>query len=46
MFGTYHMPQGVLPSGYGIDDKQMPEGLMGQMAYPLVQDTAPQPVTA
>jgi sterol desaturase/sphingolipid hydroxylase (fatty acid hydroxylase superfamily) len=46
MFGTYHMPQGVLPSGYGIDDKQMPEGLMRQLAYPLVQDDAREPVTA
>ncbi|HMH66043.1 MAG TPA: sterol desaturase family protein [Rhizomicrobium sp.] len=37
MFGTYHMPEGVLPSGYGIDDKEMPEGLMRQLAYPLLQ---------
>jgi sterol desaturase/sphingolipid hydroxylase (fatty acid hydroxylase superfamily) len=37
MFGTYHMPQGVLPSGFGIDDKAMPEGLMPQLVYPLLQ---------
>jgi sterol desaturase/sphingolipid hydroxylase (fatty acid hydroxylase superfamily) len=37
MFGTYHMPAGQLPSGYGIDDKEMPEGLMPQLVYPLLQ---------
>jgi sterol desaturase/sphingolipid hydroxylase (fatty acid hydroxylase superfamily) len=37
MFGTYHMPAGQLPSGYGIDDKQMPEGLVPQLVYPLLQ---------
>jgi sterol desaturase/sphingolipid hydroxylase (fatty acid hydroxylase superfamily) len=40
MFGTYHMPQGVLPSGFGIDDKAMPEGLMPQLVYPLLQREA------
>jgi sterol desaturase/sphingolipid hydroxylase (fatty acid hydroxylase superfamily) len=37
MFGTYHMPAGELPGGYGIDDKAMPEGLMPQLLYPLLQ---------
>ena len=37
MFGTWYMPQGVLPSNYGIDDKEMPEGLMPQLVYPLRQ---------
>jgi sterol desaturase/sphingolipid hydroxylase (fatty acid hydroxylase superfamily) len=37
MFGTYHMPAGQLPSGYGIDDKEMPEGLVPQLVYPLLQ---------
>jgi hypothetical protein len=31
------MPQGVLPDGYGIDDEAMPEGLMPQIVYPLLQ---------
>lgn len=39
MFGTFHMPQGVLPDGYGIDDQAMPEGLMPQLVYPLLQVT-------
>ena len=37
MFGTFHMPQGALPDNYGIDDKAMPEGLMPQLIYPLLQ---------
>jgi sterol desaturase/sphingolipid hydroxylase (fatty acid hydroxylase superfamily) len=40
MFGTYYMPEGALPGGYGIDDAAMPEGLMAQTLYPLVQDRA------
>jgi len=46
MFGTYYMPKGALPGGYGIDDAAMPEGLMAQTLYPLVQDRAREPVTA
>jgi sterol desaturase/sphingolipid hydroxylase (fatty acid hydroxylase superfamily) len=38
MFATWHMPRGVLPQAYGIDDTRMPEGLLGQLAYPLLQD--------
>jgi sterol desaturase/sphingolipid hydroxylase (fatty acid hydroxylase superfamily) len=37
MFGTYHMPVGARPSGYGITDQAMPEGLMAQMVYPLLK---------
>jgi sterol desaturase/sphingolipid hydroxylase (fatty acid hydroxylase superfamily) len=37
MFGTCHMPKGVLPKDYGIDDQAMPEGLWAQIAYPLHQ---------
>ena len=37
MFGTWHMPQGALPQNYGIDDAAMPEGLVPQMMYPLIQ---------
>jgi sterol desaturase/sphingolipid hydroxylase (fatty acid hydroxylase superfamily) len=46
MFGTYYMPAGVFPGGYGIDDAAMPEGLVAQMLYPLVQDKRGEPVTA
>jgi sterol desaturase/sphingolipid hydroxylase (fatty acid hydroxylase superfamily) len=37
MFGTYHMPVGQRPKAYGIDDDAMPEGLLSQMVYPLLQ---------
>ena len=37
MFGTFHMPKGALPGNYGIDDDAMPEGLMPQLVYPLLQ---------
>ena len=37
MFGTFHMPVGELPKDYGIDDKEMPEGLVPQLFYPLMQ---------
>ena len=37
MFGTAHMPPGELPKNYGIDDAAMPEGLVPQMVYPLIQ---------
>jgi sterol desaturase/sphingolipid hydroxylase (fatty acid hydroxylase superfamily) len=37
MFGTYYMPQGRRPEHYGIDDAAMPEGLMPQIVYPLLQ---------
>ena len=37
MFATAYMPQGVLPQRSGIDDEAMPEGLMPQLVYPLLQ---------
>ncbi|HET7084256.1 MAG TPA: sterol desaturase family protein [Rhizomicrobium sp.] len=37
MFGTFHMPAGELPRDYGIADKEMPEGLVPQLVYPLLQ---------
>ena len=37
MFGTFYLPQGALPQNYGIDDEEMPEGLMPQLIYPLLQ---------
>jgi sterol desaturase/sphingolipid hydroxylase (fatty acid hydroxylase superfamily) len=38
MFGTWHMPAGLRPQVYGIDDQNMPEGLFAQLVYPLTQD--------
>jgi sterol desaturase/sphingolipid hydroxylase (fatty acid hydroxylase superfamily) len=37
MFGTFHMPQGVVPQEYGIDETSapVPEGLLPQLIYPL-----------
>jgi sterol desaturase/sphingolipid hydroxylase (fatty acid hydroxylase superfamily) len=47
MFGTFHMPAGELPGDYGIDDRDMPETLAGQLLYPLRQRDAGQgPVQA
>jgi sterol desaturase/sphingolipid hydroxylase (fatty acid hydroxylase superfamily) len=47
MFGSFHMPVGELPKDYGIDDKEMPEGLVPQLLYPLVQrDPGVQPAAA
>jgi sterol desaturase/sphingolipid hydroxylase (fatty acid hydroxylase superfamily) len=37
MFGTAYMPKGRVPEAYGIDDKEMPEGLVPQLVYPLLQ---------
>lgn len=37
MFGTFYMPEGVLPQNYGIEDKEMPEGLAMQTLYPIMQ---------
>jgi sterol desaturase/sphingolipid hydroxylase (fatty acid hydroxylase superfamily) len=38
VFGTFYLPEGALPDGYGIDDRQMPAGLVPQMLYPLFQE--------
>ncbi|MEO8300581.1 MAG: sterol desaturase family protein [Rhizomicrobium sp.] len=37
MFGTFHMPAHALPRNYGIADKEMPEGLVPQLLYPILQ---------
>lgn len=37
LFGTFRMPEGMLPENYGIDDKQFPEGIGRQLAYPFQQ---------
>jgi sterol desaturase/sphingolipid hydroxylase (fatty acid hydroxylase superfamily) len=33
MFGTFYMPKGVLPQGFGVDDA--PRHFLGQMVYPF-----------
>ncbi len=37
LFGTFRMPEGVLPANYGVDDKEFPEGIGRQLAYPFQQ---------
>jgi sterol desaturase/sphingolipid hydroxylase (fatty acid hydroxylase superfamily) len=37
MFGTFYMPENELPDGYGIEDKQFPEGFGAQIVYPFLQ---------
>ncbi len=37
LFGTFRMPEGILPSNYGIDDKNFPEDISRQLAYPFQQ---------
>jgi hypothetical protein len=37
LFGTFRMPDNVLPEAYGADDKAIPSELPGQLAYPFRQ---------
>jgi lathosterol oxidase len=37
-FGTYHMPEGRWPSGYGIAGERAPEGWVRQLVWPLGRD--------
>ena len=36
LFGTFHLPPGKWPQGYGIPEK-MPQGYLKQLAYPFVR---------
>lgn len=36
-FGTFYMPQGKLPQVFGVDDAELREGYVSQLAYPFVQ---------
>ena len=36
LFGTFHLPAGRWPQGYGIPEK-MPQGYLKQLAYPFVR---------
>ncbi len=35
MFGTFYMPEGQVPSDYGIGEKDFPQTFGGQLLYPL-----------
>jgi sterol desaturase/sphingolipid hydroxylase (fatty acid hydroxylase superfamily) len=35
VFGTFHMPEGKLPSRYGIDEPEYPQGFLGQLVHPF-----------
>ena len=35
LFGTYHLPPGQWPTGYGIEGHPVPEGYLKQFLYPL-----------
>jgi len=35
LFGTYYMPKDRLPQRFGIRDDDVPEGFLGQLAYPF-----------
>jgi sterol desaturase/sphingolipid hydroxylase (fatty acid hydroxylase superfamily) len=37
MFGTFYMPQNVLPDDYGVDDPAFPKGFAAQLVYPFKQ---------
>ena len=36
MFGTFHMPEGKLPSNYGLIEDNMPQTFGAQVVYPLL----------
>jgi sterol desaturase/sphingolipid hydroxylase (fatty acid hydroxylase superfamily) len=35
VFGTFYMPEGKLPSRYGIDEPAYPQGFLGQFVHPF-----------
>jgi sterol desaturase/sphingolipid hydroxylase (fatty acid hydroxylase superfamily) len=35
IFGTFYMPPGKQPRRFGLKDEVIPEGLLGQLAYPF-----------
>ena len=38
MFGTFYMPEGVLPESFGIDDERVPKSFGMQVLYPLLPE--------
>lgn len=37
LFGTYYMPKGQWPSGYGVGGHPVPSGFIKQLAYPFLR---------
>lgn len=37
MFGTFYMPEGILPDHYGIDGVEIPESFIQQLIWPFKQ---------
>jgi sterol desaturase/sphingolipid hydroxylase (fatty acid hydroxylase superfamily) len=35
IFGTFYMPEGVLPDAFGVDDEHFPDSFLAQMFYPF-----------
>ena len=42
LFGTYYLPEGRWPNGYGVPE-QVPRGYLAQLRYPFVRRSAPAP---
>ena len=38
LFGTFYMPKGVQPLEFGVDDGEVPPGVLAQLTYPLMRD--------
>lgn len=38
LFGTFYMPEGVRPEKFGVIGGDVPEGFVGQLAYPFRRD--------
>jgi len=41
LFGTFYMPPGRQPQRFGLEDEAVPEGLLGQLAYPFRRAARP-----
>jgi sterol desaturase/sphingolipid hydroxylase (fatty acid hydroxylase superfamily) len=35
LFGTYHLPEGKWPNGYGVQGHPVPKGYWKQLLYPF-----------
>jgi sterol desaturase/sphingolipid hydroxylase (fatty acid hydroxylase superfamily) len=35
VFGTFYMPEGKVPTQFGVHGEEIPEGFIGQMVYPF-----------
>ncbi len=41
LFGTFYMPEGRRPERFGVLNEDVPEGLLGQLAYPFRRAAPP-----